>query len=443
MIPFLAEDLESPIQGGSNGDDEAVTPWPVVHRDIVQQVTRLEKLFGLPASHYEDGSEIKAASTASTAGGAFILRSPKWPAFGRRNVAAVFDAVLRSADGPQIWLNATVTAMRLSAAGRIESLEIRSPSGMAFTVPVTELVVAAGAIESTRLLLQLDADHNGRLFAHRSVIGRYFHDHLSAPVAGLKVRNRARLAQLAGFRFEGSGMRNNRFELTGAARRALGLPGAFVHIGFSSDGPSGFDGLREVYRSLQRRRLPRTADLALLCRHAPWLARAAWTRFIDRRVLAPDDVRYELHVVTEQIPVATNRITLSPSERDVFGLPLAQINWRVSPQDVERSERTLQAFMTFWSARNLDEIGAIELYDPARRTAAVAGNGGIFHPGGSLRMADSATSGVVDGRLRAFDVSNLRVVSTATFPSGGSANPTMMLMLFALLAVDDLAAASI
>jgi choline dehydrogenase-like flavoprotein len=54
-------------------------------------------------------------------------------------------------------------------------------------------------------------------------------------------------------------------------------------------------------------------------------------------------------------------------------------------------------------------------------------------------MSTAPQSGVVDAALRTFAVPNLRIVSTATFPSGGATNPTMMLILFALRASADIA----
>jgi choline dehydrogenase-like flavoprotein len=45
----------------------------------------------------------------------------------------------------------------------------------------------------------------------------------------------------------------------------------------------------------------------------------------------------------------------------------------------------------------------------------------------------------VDGDLRTFRVPNLSVVSTSCFPTGGGANPTFMLMAFALRAADWIA----
>lgn len=54
-------------------------------------------------------------------------------------------------------------------------------------------------------------------------------------------------------------------------------------------------------------------------------------------------------------------------------------------------------------------------------------------------MGADVSRGVVDGELKTFRVPNLSVVSTATFPTGGGANPTMMLMMAALRAADRIA----
>jgi choline dehydrogenase-like flavoprotein len=212
-----------------------------------------------------------------------------------------------------------------------------------------------------------------------------------------------------------------------------------MHISFATDAPTGFDGLREIYRSVQRRRLPRRDSLKLIAGNAGWLARAAWHRAVERRVLPPDAARYEAHLVVEQIPVAGNRIRLSDFERDLFGIALAEIEWHVSEQDVANAQRVLDAFTRCWSGTTLSQTGDLQLYPAERWTAALVSCGGIYHPGGTLRMSSSPRTGVVNGALRTYAVPNLTVLSTAAFPSGGSANPTLMLALFTMRAADELA----
>jgi len=328
--------------------------------------------------------------------------------------------------------------MRLGSSGRVSKVIARSPSGNDVIISPSEIVVAAGAIESTRLLLQLDADHGNRLFSSDDVIGRYFHDHLSTEMAFIHPRNRRALNTVSGFWFEGHGMRSMRFELSSLARSRHRLPGSFAHISFSTPYASGFDGLRGSMRAVQQGRFPSRLDLLLIVKHAPWFARALWCRLAHARVLPPDNAVYGLMAVTEQKPLASNRISLSQQESDRFGIPLAQIDWRVSDEDVSNATRVANLLGTFWKEGGLSHAGEIDLKGAASWREQLSVSEGIFHPGGTLRMASGPASGVLDSRLRSFRVPNLRVVSTAAFPSGGGGNPTLTLMLFALRAVDDI-----
>ena len=53
-------------------------------------------------------------------------------------------------------------------------------------------------------------------------------------------------------------------------------------------------------------------------------------------------------------------------------------------------------------------------------------------------MGRTRRSAVVDENLRTFAVPNLWIASTSVFPSGASANPTLMLMLMAYRLADEL-----
>jgi len=420
LIPFRREDVDP--------------AWPIRHAELVDYLPRAEALFSLPAGDYElPDAEHELIGAAAP----FRIRAAKWPTFARRNVARLLEAPLQSAQGPDVWLNATLTAIRLGEDGRVQFLEARGP-GAKVQLRAREVVLAAGAIESTRLLLKLDADHGRQVFNGHDVLGRYFHDHLSAPMARIVAPRRQALTRLTGFRFEASGMRNVRFELDRASPVHAGLPGTFVHVVCEAEAPGGFDALRGIYRAVQRRAWPASQDLLQLARHSGWFARAAWTRVAERRVLPPDDGRFDMHVVTEQRPVPGNRITLSDTERDEFGTPLAHIDWRVSDADIAGAEAVLGEFARFWAGRPCEKLGRLEVDGRDCWAGKLAGCGGIYHPGGSARMGTSTATAVVDRDLRVFGVPNLRVLSTAVFPTGGSANPTLTLILLALRTAEQL-----
>jgi choline dehydrogenase-like flavoprotein len=420
MLPFLHADLAPSPATGHDG-------WPVDASALFERAGEVEAMFGLPGSPYDRPDIAGDAPDA-----AFLPRLAKWPPFRQRNVATLLDEKLRDPNGPEIWLDATACRFGFLPDGRIDSITARSETGNELTIRARETIIAAGAIESTRLLLLADREAGNHIFTPHDVLGRYFHDHLSVPVARMVPTSPAALNRTIGFRFEGKAMRNLRFEPAEAeAVRADIVPG-FAHIAFGET-EGGFNALRDLFRRLQQRRAPDAKTVAALVRGAPWIVRAVWWRFAEKRLLAPADAEWLLHTVIEQEATAQNRITLSETMSDPFGQPLAAIDWQVSDADRARLTRFTDRFIGFWeSTPSLRSLAAIERRGAGLAEAELEQGGGIYHPCGSTRMGLSAADGVVDGDLRCFAIPNLSVAATSVFPTAGGANPTMSLMCAAL-----------
>ena len=425
MLPFLKEDLEDHTAGWGNA-------WGVAYSELMQHVPELEKIFELDPEPYdlEAGSRLFGETTSR-----FMLRSPKWPQFSARNVANVFHYELRRRDRLLVWLNATVVNFRFDGE-RCTGLRAQSLSGNWLDVSASNIVITAGAIESTRLLLLINQATAGRISG--LALGRYFHDHLSAPIANIVPRDGGSLNKTFAFRFVTKGMRNVRLELNGKTRRDNHLPGAFAHVSFAERREGGFAAVRRLYQAVQRRIAPSPADIKLLALSAPWLLKAAYWRYVNHKVLAAEDAFWQLHLVTEQEPIASNRVYLSQSRVDEFGLPLAVIDWRVSQSDVARFEQVASFAKEEWGVRGFNLLGEYAPRDPADVEVDLYAGGGIYHPAGSTRIGNTHIDGVVNSRLQPFGAAGLHVVSTSVFPNCGGANPSMMLLLFALRASDDL-----
>jgi choline dehydrogenase-like flavoprotein len=58
--------------------------------------------------------------------------------------------------------------------------------------------------------------------------------------------------------------------------------------------------------------------------------------------------------------------------------------------------------------------------------------GDQYHHMGTARMGDSAERGVVDRECRVYGVDNLYIASSAVFPTGGQAGPTLTIIAMAL-----------
>lgn len=416
LIPFQPADLES-------GD------WPIGWDDLAPYLPEAEALFGLEPGPYAD------PAFTGEPGPEHVHRLAKWPPFARRNTAHLFEREARAQPNLSLYLNAALTGLVAQPDGAMR-IEARSLGGTCLTVSAPRVIVAAGAIETTRIALLADRE-NGEIISRQSDwLGRGFSDHLSLAVGEVHPASRARLNRLIGFRFgRGGTMRNLRFELARNSALRVSLPPGFAHIGFESDQPGGFDALRDLLRAAQQRRLPSAAPLLALARHAPWLARAAWWRFARRRLLFPDDGRLTLHTVIEQQTDRANRIGLSETRRDPLGLPLATIDWRIGYADRAALLAWAEHFAAAWASGPLSALGTVELYPATRLTAELGQSGGIYHPTGSTRMGLDPASGVIDRDLRLFALPQVQLLSTAAFPSGGGANPTMTLFLLALRCV--------
>jgi choline dehydrogenase-like flavoprotein len=434
LIPLLPSDLAArPYLN--------LPAWPIRMEEIEPYLPQVEALFGLDSGSYDERFVIDTGAGAYVPIGDedFNARFAKWPTFKLRNLATLFGRQLEHDRGLEIWINATAAGFdRDPDNGRIRAVTARHQSGKSMVVTAREVVICAGAIETTRLLLLLDRQSGGAS-DRESVLGKHFFDHISTILARIRADDVNKLNRMAGFRFVGRTMRSFRLELSPSAQRRERVASAFGHISFKAARRTGFDALRDLMRSRQKTGGFDVALLLAVLKDTPYLAQAGIWRFLRNQLYWPAPAEYELQVAAEQLPREQNRITLS-SGVDRLGMPLAALAWRVVQSDLAVFDAFQRCFGSYWTRQNLSRIGEIEwVWKPGREpTADLFRGSDIYHPGGSTRMADNARGGVVDRDLRSFTSANLWVSSTSVFPSGGSANPTLTLMLLTLRLADRL-----
>jgi choline dehydrogenase-like flavoprotein len=432
LIPFAPSDLLARDYLGLSG-------FPVGPNEIEAYIPDLEKVFGVDAGSYEEQfvAETGIAKYVPTGDPDFKARFAKWPSFKKRNIATLFRELIKADDGLRIVLNSTAVKFDVDReTGVLRSVTARHASGRSIDIVSKHCVICAGAIESTRLLLALDRQNDERFLSASGALGRYFYDHHSRAMASIEAKDVGRLNRLAGFRFVESTMRSLRFELDADAQRRERVPNAFGHISFKTDKPSAFDALRQFMRSRQMAVGAGASELGEIIKNVPYLAKLGFWRFGYRQLLWPRPATYDLHVVAEQVPHYENSIKLA-EQTDIFGMPLAAINWRVFDADLKPFLAYKRLFDAYWNRQGLARIGALNWTD-ASTIADKSLQVDVFHPGGTTRMGTESSAAVVDSELRVFNIRNLWTASTATFPSGGGANPTMTLMLFTLRLADRL-----
>ena len=427
LLPYLPEDLGPHPCGWHDS-------WGICPEALDSTLALAEATFGVEPGPY-DGEPCRGGDLL----GGFLPREPKWPTFRNRSTANLFAHRIRHDPRVEIWTNATVTKIDLGA-DRVKGVIAQAArSGNLLRARAPIVVLATGAIETTRLLLLLNRAQDDRLFPPDSPLGLGFHDHLSAPIADLANVDMHNIVRLFGFRFVKGGMRNLRFELAPEVRAEKELPAAFLHVAFTRDPDCGFEGLRGLFQAMQRRRLPRGADLRRILFDFPWFARAVWWRMMEQRVFPPTGSGLELHLVTEQAPDPAHRVTLADRTMDPFGLPLARIAWRVTEADLASFNTLADLAVSRWREGTLAKYAQVIPRPKEEIDETLRSGGGIYHPAGTTRIGPTGRTGVVDVGLNVHGVPGLRALATSVFPTVGGSSPSLALVQLALRLSEDIA----
>ena len=358
----------------------------------------------------------------------FAIQSGLYLPFGRKNLVGLLRQGAGYRRGLRDFFNAVAKTWDVQASGdqggRMSQLLAVARNANELRVKAGKFVIAAGTIESARILLEIEASVCQPLLRRGAATGCYLGDHLSMPVAEVMPGSYDCAAALFGPRFRGSWMRGLRLlERNPSAQ----VPRAFAHFIFNHRSP-GFELAKILLSGMQQRRLPRVG-LADVASSMSDLFRLAYERLARSRLYIPSGTPAHLQLDMEQAPAYENRVTLS-DHTDAYGRPVARISWRISEQDIRAMAIMTQRFLSKWpgAKAGLPELRA------ASFVQAHAGDGvkpyDAYHPVGTCRMGDDVEA-VVDTDLKVWGIENLWVVSTGVLPSAGTANPTFTMLCLA------------
>ena len=371
-----------------------------------------------------------------------------------------YGELLERAGSPCVVLNATVAGIRLTATGdHVDHLEVVAPDGRRIQVRAADYVLAAGGLETTRLLLASnDVQPDGIGNAH-GWLGRCYMCHLSATLGTATFAGPPK-SIAGGYERDAQGVYlRRRINVTAAAQRRLGiLNTAFrLNIPEINDPVHGDPVLsliylaryfvKEEYSIKQREaKLTRAQEL----HHWMNVVRQPirLTRFVvnwihkrylsERRIpsIAPfsPENRYALEFHSEQEPNPDSRLSLT-GERDAFGMPRLRVDWRVTPLDLETVRQSYRLLAAELQRTNTGRLA----FDEATLEAVVMAAGAYGgHHMGAARMSAQPADGVVDPDCRVHGVDNLFVASAAVLPTSSQANPTLTVIALAFRLADHL-----
>jgi choline dehydrogenase-like flavoprotein len=131
-------------------------------------------------------------------------------------------------------------------------------------------------------------------------------------------------------------------------------------------------------------------------------------------------------LIGEDMPRSTNRITLHPTEKDQFGLPIPDVHFDDHANDITMRNHAYKQGDAIYQA--VEAVRTIEV-PPYPST----------HNLGSCRMSANPRDGVCNKFGQTHDIANLFISDGSQFTSGGAENPTLTIVTLAIRQADYIA----
>jgi len=417
--------------------------WPISHSDLEPHYSAAEALLAVDGLPYAAEQFFPEANTPVPS---LLQQLPhltaslsKWTPFSHRNLASTIGRELLRHPRAKIYLHAQVAELLLAPArDRIEAVLVRTLTGRTFRFEAEHVILAAGTVETSRLLLSSRSiDPEGVGNAHDQV-GRNFHDHLTLPAAIIhRAARRTLLTQLRPWVFGGT-QHSIKLEAGPQLRERLSLNPVLAHLTFEEKEGSGLSIVRDLLTARQHgnlaaillsnlHRLPSAAVQALLL--------ARHTKLLHRRFIS-SQTHVTLRLNAAQDAPSQSRITLS-TDLDPFGVPQPLVDWRISANELQ----TLRRFAAYLRER-FESNGAqkgIEWQSALFNVdESVQGLEDARHAMGGTCMGNDPHTSVVDINLQVHGIANLYLAGPSVFPDGAPQLPTLTMMALTLRLADRL-----
>ncbi len=264
------------------------------------------------------------------------------------------------------------------------------------TVRAGIVVVSAGAVESARLLLNSTSSHHpAGIGNEHDQVGRHFQGHCYPGAFGIASEEA----------WDGIG------------------PGpsiATTDFNHGNDGVVGGGMMANDFIKLpiQFWQGVQPPDLAR------WgAANKLWMRESYRRYL-------QIMGPVQDIPHPNGRVTVDPTVRDQYGLPVARFSGSIHVETLRTAE-----FMRQRAVEWLEAAGCELIWTPVKRMGLTGGQ----HQAGTCRMGNDPASSVTDawGRVHAHD--NLYVIDASLNVTNGGFNPVLTIMALAFRCSEQIA----
>ncbi|MHC8411816.1 FAD-dependent oxidoreductase [Pseudomonas sp. Hz4] len=373
-----------------------VPGWPIAFSEIERNLSAAMDIVDLaPHSGFKainatlDGTEFDADR--------FLLSPPT-------RFAQKYAKALNETEGLDVFINCNCVDLEFdSKTGRIATIVVSDYELHRERVTAKQFILATGAIENARHLLNSESLAAGGIVSKDGFVGKCFMEHLNVDLGAFILK-------------DGQGTDARQYFTTDA----------FVMAHGSGKGNVTASLVAEV-KSYGRMAAIKSFFENLACE----MGAEHKIEFIAKFDCPGDGV---LGTLIEQFPNPNSRISLL-DERDALGVRKVNVHWELSPEDRNTVKSIgLEVAKCFADTG----LGFVKLEECVYDVNVPLKVNPHAHHMGTTRMATSPEFGVVDENCKVFGVENLYVAGSSVFATGGACNPTMPLLQLALRLADYL-----
>jgi len=289
-----------------------------------------------------------------------------------------------------VLTGATVLRLDVDRSGQVSAAVYAQPDKVERRLTARVFVIAAGAVETARLLLLSTAPAFPDGLANRSgLVGKFFMSHPSLEVTGRAGE------KVYPYRIGFSTAMSRQF----AVERGRATHGAFLLEFMNSAGP--------------------TPDQIAV-------ASDRWGEALRKQVREEFGRRLGIRIYCEQLADRSNAVSLNTRVRDYYGNPAPHLQQNVGSYERQALDEAKEVAGKILAAMGLTDIRPSSLMFAA-------------HQIGTHRMGADPGTSVVDANLRAHDFPNLYLVGSGCFVTASSSPPTLTIAALAIRAAEHIA----
>ena len=329
--------------------------------------------------------------------------------------------------------NAVVTKLNTDAGSKIENITVKNFKGQSFSIRTPQLILAAGAIETNRILLNQNEIARGSMGNQSGWLGKCFMEHPCIEVGEICGDDQWRLQSTFNTHIARKRKYSVRLSLSETSQKKMkllnGSSGLMFHY-LSNDS----DPYSEIRKFLRTRKFPSIKTLKASAISSYLLSASALTL---QKFVYKHKARNRIVMMLEQEPDPGSYISLS-NAKDFHDMRQANIHWKITRKTWDSMLHLAKTVSTEIERLALGKVIlhphiSSDIGDCEYHLADVC------HHMGGTRMSATVENGVVNSNLQVWGHDNLYICSTSVFPTSSHSNPTLTLLALAQRLVEKLA----